>query len=61
MTPKKLTFTGIKNVLSKEDMKAIMAGSGCLGLGSSCNAGVQCCSNNCAANSSDPVTGYTCQ
>lgn len=61
MTPKKLTFKGIKNVLSKDEMKAIMAGSGCLGIGASCNADVQCCSNNCAPDPNDPVTGQKCK
>jgi hypothetical protein len=53
MKPKKLTFKGIKNVLSKKELKAIMAGSGCLGLGASCNNNVDCCSNWCGTDPND--------
>ncbi|MBS1528769.1 MAG: hypothetical protein JSU01_00555 [Bacteroidetes bacterium] len=60
MKTTKLSFNGIENALSREEMKTIMAGSGtCLALGEPCNDNVQCCSNNCG--SGDSVsTGKTC-
>ncbi|MBS1528770.1 MAG: hypothetical protein JSU01_00560 [Bacteroidetes bacterium] len=60
MKSEKLSFQGIENVLSKEEMKNIMAGSGtCLNLGEACNDNVQCCSNNCSADGG-ATTGKSC-
>jgi hypothetical protein len=62
---KKATLVVQQKMLSKDEMKNILGGlkqidDGCLILGASCNDSVQCCSNNCASDSSDPVTGKKC-
>jgi hypothetical protein len=46
MKKEKLNLQSIKNVLSREELKKIMAGSGmCAGIGGICNinAGMTCC------------------
>ena len=68
MKKQKLSLQSLKDaeILSADQLKTLMGGleegsGGCRVLGLSCNQGVQCCSNNCAADSSDTVTGKTCQ
>jgi hypothetical protein len=62
MKTNKLTFKGIKNVLSKDEMKNIMAGSGhCLNVGAACNDDVQCCTTWCAYDPDQPSTHKSCR
>jgi hypothetical protein len=68
MKSKKLSLKLWKTaeILSVEQLKTLlgglMEGSGgfCIGLGSSCNSSVQCCTFNCVVDSSDTVTGKRC-
>jgi hypothetical protein len=60
---KKVSLLVAQKALSNDEMKNILGGlktAGCLVLGASCNDSIQCCSNNCASDSSDPVTGKKC-
>lgn len=60
METKKLTLKSLKNVLTKQEMRNIMAGSGsCLAIGEPCYENVQCCSNSCVRGLS-PILGEFC-
>lgn len=57
MKPKKLNFSEMKNALSRDEMKKIMAGSG--GGGTACNSNSDCGSKTIKCSSgSITVTGY---
>jgi hypothetical protein len=62
MLKEKFLLSGIKNMLSRDEMKKIKAGSGCPLLGVSCLGSFDCNSSNCVCDvtwlGGDPVTAY---